>query len=216
MPDPTLQATALRYAASDLTPEEVAAFEARLAEDQDARDAVAEAVRLSAQAIGQKPPSPHPSFRVAIRERLSLRAPRGGPLAWIALGAAVAACTIFGLTLAENAEQPDAASGPVALAPAETHPAPQVTEPAPAPTPGTPASTPRETQTPVAAEHPSAATCGDDANRSVAEIWADLSNHESVEKARDEEMRMRHRVRDLSNPHVLNTVKSAPTDVHAP
>lgn len=215
MPDPTLQTTALRYAAGDLPPGEVTAFEAQLAEDQDARDALAEAVRLSAQAIGQKPPTPHPSFRAVIRERLTLRGSRNGPLAWIGLGAAaVAACTIIGLALAENTEQPDAASVPVAMAPAETHSIPPAADPTPAP--GAFASTPRETQTPVAAENPNPAACGEDANRSVAEIWADLSNHEGVEKARDEEMRMRHRVRDLSHPHVLTTVKSAPTDVHAP
>src|SRR5215470_11557103 len=101
MPEPTLQTTALRYAAGDLSPAEVAAFEARLAEDQDARDALAEAVRLSAAAIGQEPPAPHPSFRAAIRARLNLRAYRGHPLAWVGAGAtAVAACTLLALALA--------------------------------------------------------------------------------------------------------------------
>src|SRR5882724_9936156 len=96
MPDPTLQATALRYAAGDLDPDEVSAFEARLAEDQDARDALAEAVRLSAAAIGQEPPAPHPSFRSAIRARLGLAGYRGHPVAWVGLGAAaVAACALF-------------------------------------------------------------------------------------------------------------------------
>ena len=66
MPDPTLQATALRYAARDLTASEAAAFEARLANDQDARDALAEAVRLSAAAIGQRPPAPRPSLRALV------------------------------------------------------------------------------------------------------------------------------------------------------
>ncbi|MBM3981596.1 MAG: hypothetical protein FJ304_15225, partial [Planctomycetes bacterium] len=67
MPDPTLQATALRYAADDLAPAERAAFEARLADDQDAREAVAEAVRLSAAALGAPAPAPHPSVRAALR-----------------------------------------------------------------------------------------------------------------------------------------------------
>src|SRR5262245_22671866 len=126
MPEPTLQTTALRYAAGDLPPEEVTAFEARLAVDQEARDALAEAVRLSAQAIGQKPPAPHPSSRAAIRERL--RVTRSGPLAWIGLGAAaVAACTIIGLSLAGTVE-PDTAPTQVAMTPAETHSAPHTAD----------------------------------------------------------------------------------------
>src|SRR5262249_58633732 len=97
-----LQAQALRYAAGDLLPAEAEAFEARLATDQAARDAVAEAVRLSAAALGQDPPAPDRSFRALIRERLfarwvpgwlTRRAYRGHPLAWAGLGAVVVALT---------------------------------------------------------------------------------------------------------------------------
>ena len=201
MPDPTLQGTALRYAADDLTPDERAAFEARLAVDQDARDALAEAVRLSAAAIGQDAPAPHPSFRAAIRARLNLRASRGHPLAWAGLGAAaVAACALLAVSLADRDAPPDA---------------PARVEAAPAPRPAEPpavavAPLPREADAPVAAEVPPAGACGEE--RSVAEIWADLSNHDHVEKARDDEMRWRQRVRDIANPqHVSETAKSAPT-----
>src|SRR5215207_1273408 len=85
MPDPTLQATALRFAANDLPPEEAA------------QDALAEAVRLSAKALGQAPPAPHRSFRTLVRERL-----RGGPrahrhpAAWAALGAVAVAVLVWG------------------------------------------------------------------------------------------------------------------------
>src|SRR4051812_28483228 len=114
-PEPALQATALRYAAGDLNAAEVAAFEARLAADQDARDALSEAVRLSAAALGQSSPTPHRSFRQAIRERLlgwcppwlARRAYRGHPLAWAALGAlAVAGATVLGLSLANRLPGP--------------------------------------------------------------------------------------------------------------
>jgi hypothetical protein len=195
MPDPTLQATALRYAAGDLSPDEVSAFEARLAEDQDARDALAEAVRLSAAAIGQKPPAPHPSFRTLIRARLGLVSYRGHPLAWVGLGAAaVAACAIFAVSLPtrSNALEAEAA---VRVAPAGLE-VPQVV--------------PRDAVAAqdagqAGAENPPAG-CGDE--RSVAEIWADLSSHDHVEKARDDEMRWRQRVRELSNPnHVSATAK---------
>src|SRR5438105_15564753 len=97
-----LQALALRYAAADLPPADAAAFEARLATDQAAREALAEAVRLSAAALGRAPPTPDRTFRDMIRERLSgrwlprwlsRRAYRGHPLAWAALGAAVVGVT---------------------------------------------------------------------------------------------------------------------------
>src|SRR5262249_52429152 len=110
-PDPTLQATALRYAAGDLGPAEASEFEALLATDQAARDALSDAVRLPAGPLGQPPPEPHRSFRAAIRERLfgwcpswlARRAYRGHPFVWVVLGAfAVAACTVLGVSLANR------------------------------------------------------------------------------------------------------------------
>ena len=201
MRDPTLQGTALRYAAGDLSPDEVTAFEARLAEDQDARDALAEAVRLSAAAIGQKPPAPHPSFRAAIRARLDLRAYRGHPFAWVGLGgAAVAVCTLIGLSLADRADPPAAATA--APLPVGTIRPGRAAEPSAVGV----APMPRERGASVAAEHPVAS--GDE--RSVAEIWADLSTPEHVEKARDDEVRWRQHVRALAHPHhVSATAKAA-------
>ena len=202
MPDPTLQATALRYAAGDLDPEEIAAFEARLAEDQDARDALAEAVRLSAAAIGQPSPAPHPSFRGIIRARLGLLSYRGHPIAWVGLGAAVVAvCALVAVSLADRDAPEDALAAPVAPVVAEVPPPAAPVDPAP--------GAPLPPDAPVAVETAPGA-CED---RSVAEIWADLSNHDHVEKARDDEMRWRQRVRDLSNPHhVSATAKAGATD----
>jgi hypothetical protein len=189
--EPTLQATALRYAAGDLTPLEAAAFEARLAHDQEARDALGEAVRLSAAALGQAPPEPHRSFRAAIRERLvgwcpawlARRAYRGHPLAWAGVGAvAVAACTLVGLSLADREPAPGEQLAPAAAV-------------APAPRPAEPAPGPREAESFVAATP--APPCGD----SVAEIWANLSDTESVEKAHDDEMKWRQKLRDAGALH---------------
>ena len=201
MRDPTLPGTALRYAAGDLPPDEVAAFEARLADDQDARDALAEAVRLSAAAIGQPPPAPHPSFRAAIRARLSLRAYRGHPFAWVGLGGAVvAACAVLGVALADRPDPPAAAAAPM---PAETIPAPRAVEP-----PAVAAAPmPREHATTAAVEHPLPVTYGDD--RSVAEIWADLSTPDHVEKAHDDELRWRQHVRALAHPHHVSASAKA-------
>src|SRR5260221_14464201 len=90
--------TGMRFAAGDLPPRETAAFEVRLAGEQSARDALAEAVRLSAAALGQDAPAPDRTFRAMIRERLlrswypgwlARRAYRGHPLAWAGAGAAI-------------------------------------------------------------------------------------------------------------------------------
>ena len=208
MPDPNLPGTALRYAAGDLPPDEAAAFEARLAEDQDARDALAEAVRLSAAAIGQKPPTPHPSFRAAIRARMNLGAHRGHPFAWVGLGGAVVAvCTLVALSMDER--PPMAAGAAVTVA----APAPSEAGPGP-PRPSEPLA-----QAPVAprdqvasggaADGPDANDCCDEP-QSVAEIWAHLSTTEHLEKAHDDEKLFRTHVRTLATPnHLYASVKAA-------
>lgn len=196
MPDPALQSTALRYAAGDLGPSEGAAFEDRLAVDQDARDALAEAVRLSAAALGQAAPKPSAAVRARLRERLTWTPSRG--LAWAAGGAAVVAvCTLVGLSLANHIDPP------VFTDPA-THSAAHP-EDAEAPEPDVP-SLPLDATVPVAAETPPGA-CGDD--RSVAEIWADLSSHEHVEKTRDDEARWRQKVHNLAHPHPFSSTHKA-------
>lgn len=212
MPEPTLQATALRYAAGDLSPDEVAAFEARLAEDQDARDALAEAVRLSAAAIGQKSPAPHPSFRTAIRARLGLMTYRGRPWAWAGAGAVtVAACVLVVLAFADPAHAPEAATASPAPAPREPSPAlPAAELPSPA------LALPHESGVSVAAEHPHACSPCGDPSRSVAEIWADLSTPDHVERARDDEVRWRQHVRNLSHPHHVSATAKAAGMIDAP
>lgn len=205
-----LQGTALRYAARDLSPGAAAAFEARLAGDQDAREALAEAVRLSAAALGQAPPEPDRSFRALIRERLRLlaaygprwarrRAYRGHPLAWLGLGAGVvAAATLIALRLAspETAGPSVAAArtvAPLVLAGSDPSraPLPRAVAPGEAGTAGLPA-----------ARLPSASAL------KAAEIWAELSTPDHVEKDHDDEVRLRHRLRDL---HILHPTKPAPT-----
>lgn len=194
-PEPTLQATALRYAAGDLSPGEVEAFEARLADDQSARDALSEAVRLSAAALGQSPPTPDSTFRASIRERLlgwypgwlSRRAYRGHPLAWAGLGSvAVAASALVGLAFAERVPHP-----------ASTPPTPVATTPAPQPTAGAGESPTSHEPEPVAigAHDPGPCTT-DDPQPSVAELWAQLSTPDHAEKTHDEELRWRQRLRD--------------------
>lgn len=219
MPDPTprrefgpraLEATALHYAARDLSPEEAAAFEAQLAEDQTARDALAEAVRLSAAALGQEPPAPDRSFRALIRDRLrplagwcpgwlTRRAYRGHPLAWTGLGAwVVAAVAVVGLNLA----------GSAGTHPANRHAGSEVApEIAPFPhlPPGSEAAAVdvlppvRAEAAHVASADAAAAACGtEDATRKAAEIWAELSTAGTMEKAVEDETRWRQRLKDLN------------------
>jgi anti-sigma factor RsiW len=171
MPEPTLQSTALRYAAGDLTPGESTAFEERLAGDQEARDAVAEAIRLSAAALHQAPPAPDRSFRAAIRERLRRRASRGHPIAWAAAGAAaVAACAVIVMALVKRGEPEQNVEAAM------------------------PASTPEPravvAQAPVEIEP--------DDGDSVAEIWADLSTPDQIEKWHDDEQKWRQKLRDAN------------------
>jgi hypothetical protein len=105
--NPDLALVALRYAADELTPAETELFEARLAVDQEAREALGEAVRLSAVASGVPAPTPDPLFRDAARERLHptwaarlfpRRPYRGHPLAWAGVGGAIAAVVSVAVT----------------------------------------------------------------------------------------------------------------------
>ena len=208
MPEPTpraLEATALRYAARDLPPADAAAFEARLAYDQDAREALAEAVRLSAAALGQEPPAPHRSFRAIIRDRLrpltgwvsgwpARRAYRGHPLAWAGTGAAVVAAVILAAG-PFDVDEPDptrAASPPIAAIPA-TPRSPAPAGPVP---PRQLAAAPVDRDTVATVDGGSAGGGTDEAARR-AEIWAELSTPEHVEKAHDDDARWRQRLKDL-------------------
>ena len=102
MRNDALSLAALKYAAGELSPVDAAGFELKLADDPDAREALEEAVRLSAAAIGQPNLLPDPLFRQATVEslrtnrswigRLFARRPyRGHPLTWTGAGAAAMA-----------------------------------------------------------------------------------------------------------------------------
>jgi hypothetical protein len=131
-----LALTALRYAAGDLPPPQAEEFEGRMAADQEAREALGEAIRLSAAALHQPVPAPDPLFRVAVREalrptvisRLFPRRPyRGHPLAWAGLGAAVAVgLFVFGVELAGPAGEPESVQAPAAAVPTTPATSPEV------------------------------------------------------------------------------------------
>lgn len=109
MPEPTphsdpypddLALRALLYSSGELEGEEAAAFEARLAVDQEARDALAQAVELTLTAAGERR-APDAEWREETRARLLQRASlwqrmagprvyRGHPAVWSIFGALAA------------------------------------------------------------------------------------------------------------------------------
>src|SRR6185369_271876 len=87
------------YAGGELSVSEAALFEQRLAQDQAARDALAETVWMNAILQGGEL-RPDPAYRQQVRERLhptwwrrlaGRRNYRGHPLVWSALGGVAAA-----------------------------------------------------------------------------------------------------------------------------
>jgi hypothetical protein len=162
MRDDPLSVAALRYAARDLPPAETAAFEVRLASDQTARDALAEAVRLSAAALGRPAPTPMPGIRGLIADRVTpaasalaglfrRRAYRGHPMTWAGLGAVAAAAAVtVGVRLADPPAPSDFA---VVCPPVDTASVTACNSPAADPPP-----TPRAEVAPMPmAAHPSTA-----------------------------------------------------------
>jgi hypothetical protein len=214
-----LQSIALRYAARDLNPRETSTFEARLANDQVARDALSEAVRLSAAALGQAPPVPHHSFRAAIHERLlgwwpgwlARRSYRGHPIAWAGLGATtVAVCLILGLSLAQTELKKDSPASAN-----NTHVQSGNTSENNRDTLGSRSAVPEtETIAPMPRELgvvASSANCTDEhsGKPSVAEIWAELSTPDHIEKVHEEELRWRHKLREMGTIHPGKPTPSA-------
>lgn len=95
---------ALLYSSGELEGEEAAKFEARLAVDQEARDAVAQAVQLSLTAAGERC-APDAAWREETKRRLLQRASlwqrmagprvyRGHPAVWSIFGALAASLVL--------------------------------------------------------------------------------------------------------------------------
>jgi hypothetical protein len=141
-------------------------FEQRLELEQSAREALAEAVQMSASVAGQ-PPRPTPAYRVGARRRLrpswwrrllDRRTFPGHPLLWAIGGAA--ASLIIALTLLRPAPEVEIVKRPPVAAPKESE----------------------------AASDPD---LGD-----MAFIWAELSTPDHVVQAHAQEQRRKTRMED--------------------
>jgi hypothetical protein len=116
LPSPELALTALRFAAGELSDPAATAFAARVAADPLAQDALEEAMRLSAAALGQSLPMPDPLLQDVVRDRIRPKIfarlfPRrpyhGHPATWAGLGGISAAVlTVFGVWLGEQPAPP--------------------------------------------------------------------------------------------------------------
>jgi anti-sigma factor RsiW len=92
-----LAVQALLYASGGLAEADAAAFERRLAADQAACEALAQAVPLALALRGQPVAPPDPAYRARVRQRLLRPAFRGHPALWAGLGAAAAVLVMLGL-----------------------------------------------------------------------------------------------------------------------
>ena len=174
-PTGELTLTALLYAGGELGGAERDAFEQRLAGDQAARDALADAVRTTLALGGTADLRPDPAYRAGVRRRLrpswwrrltARRSYRGHPLLWVGLGAAAA--LLLSLSLPGRAERGEQSAG------REQRP---VVDPAPpAPRPALPEA-------------------------EVAGIWADLHNHDHLSRACADEHRRRSRAEERRPGH---------------
>jgi anti-sigma factor RsiW len=89
---------ALRYADGALDPAQAAAFEARLAGDQAARETLRQAVRLSALLAADRPARPDPRWRRRARRRLLGRRP--ALMRMLSGGVLASAVILLGVSLA--------------------------------------------------------------------------------------------------------------------
>ncbi len=180
--DPASNARALarqaaQYAAGALEGAAARAFERRLGEDQQARDALCAAVARTRAASGQPALVPDPAYRE--RVRLSLRRrfwkwPRpqvyyGHPLVWAAAGATAAVVVMLTLLPASWSE-PER----------------------PPPMAGSPANPEPEPEPITRAAEPAAAE--------VANLWAELNSSEHLARAHEEEYRRRLRAESRRMP----------------
>lgn len=176
--DPELAAQALLYVSGEMSHSESATFERRLAEDQCAREALAQAVPFVRWFDGKEGLHPTGRYRDGVRQRLlppKSQSPRnypGHPLLWGGLGAAAALLLVFTLPRIHDPLK--------TMAPAETSPSDQV-------------ATPHQPSAPRPAQN-------EDMAPDVAEVWAELRTSDHLRIAHEEENRRKARRAEEKRP----------------
>lgn len=100
-----LEFVAFRYACEDLSPDDAASFEERLAWDQGARDALCRGIQTAGSLSGSVPQGPDRSYRNRVRKRLLQGRQVVHPVVWAFLGAAAAVLAMlsFGYQRSDDA-----------------------------------------------------------------------------------------------------------------
>jgi len=181
MPDSAdpLVLNAMLYASGELDASAALAFEERLADDQSARDALAQAVQLSLILSG-RPQRPDSAYRDRVRDAVSRvswwawlckpRLRRGPTFAWVGLGSAAAVLFMF---LSEPTPVPTFEPEVVVAKTAES-----VTPPVVAPVEQVAVQTEPMEVVP-------------ETNSDMASMWEEMSNTDRLQRVHDEEQRRR-------------------------
>lgn len=170
MSDDHLALQALLYAGGELDGTALADFERRLAADQEAREALCQAVQLTQALAGDRPGRPDPAYRARVRQRLGKERRKWpvGPVVWASLGAAAAVLITLGLNRPETPVAPTPPPAPVVVVRVEPPPV----EPAPV-------------------------EDGDaEPMLEMANVWAELTNSDHLARAVDREVRRKLRQED--------------------
>jgi hypothetical protein len=185
-----LTTLAFLYANGELEGADAEAFEKRLCTDQEAREALSQAVLLTQTVDGCEAPRPDPGYRDRVRQQLLPNLPpagwravlrpqvyRGHPAVWLLTGALAGSLLLFFITSKKPADpSPRRAvvNEPQANLPPPRPRLPQFrpTRPAPAPTKG-----------------------------AMAEVWAELHTCSHLERVRAEEARRKQRLEVRRSAH---------------
>lgn len=193
-PDSVLAFEALLYASGELGADELKAFEARLASDQSAREALGQAVQLTMSLNGEVV-RPNPGWRQQAKARLlqpaalsfrdkaaERRGYRGHPLIWILSGAAAALLLVSVALPRPSVQVPGTPT--IAQARPEHKAAPVEKDKVEAPDEQLP---PSEVGTELVAFSPT---------DEEAYFWAKLHNTDHLAKAHSEETRRQLRIEE--------------------
>jgi len=186
IPDDRLNYDALLYAGNELDRDAAELFEERLATDQAARDALANAMQLTLLVAG-RPTKPDPQYREEVRSRFSHpswwgrfwkpRIRRGPALAWVAVGGIAASVAIACWPIQPL---PSPVTEPVVIEVVERLPEPTIEAVVPIAVPTEQVADATPIPTPMG-----------DMTSDAAAMWEEMSNSDHLQRVQEEELRRR-------------------------